>query len=135
MPFPVGLCVYTFFCCSVVLFGGSICIYTFSNRPVYLYLLRLLYCFFRWIYLCLCLLQWVCVSVSSSIALLFFPMGLFMSVSGSVPSITGPLFFLVDLFVLCAFSSRVLFFPLGLSIFIFPFIVSLFLFPVGLFVF
>ncbi len=69
----------------------------------------------------------------SPIALLFFPVGLFVPVGGSVPSTAGPLFFSVGLFVLCALSGGALFFSLGLSVFALPSIVSPFLFPVGLF--
>ncbi len=58
-----------------------------------------------------------------------------MPAGGSVPSMASLLFIPVGLFVLCALSSRALFFPLGLSVFALPSIVSPFLFPVGLFIF
>ncbi len=81
--FPVGL----FVLCA--LSGGSVC----------LYLLRLRCYSFRWVYLCLWLLRWVCASVPSPVALLFFPVGLFVPAGRSVPSTAGPLFFPVGLFV------------------------------------
>ncbi len=73
--------------------------------------------------------------IPSLVALLFFPVGLFMPAGGSVPSTTGLLFFPVGLFVLFTLFNEVLFFPLGLFIFVLPSIVSLFLFLLGLFVF
>ncbi len=87
---------------------GLFVLYALSNGFLYLYLLRLLYCSFRWVYLylpvglCLlwlvrCSFWWVC--------------------------------------LLCALSDEALFFPLDLSVFTFLSIVSLFFFLVGLFVF
>ncbi len=74
-------------------------------------------------------------SVPSPVALLFFPVGLFVPAGRSVPSMASLLFSPMGLFVLCALSGRALFFLLGLSIFTLSSIVSPFLFPVGMFVF
>lgn len=91
----------------------------------------------------LCLLQlahfsfWcVCLYCKPSpIALLFFPIDIFVLVNGFVLSTTSLLFFLMDLFELYVLSGGVLFFPLGLSVFVLFCIISPFFFPMGLFVF
>ncbi len=89
-----------------MLSGGSICACAFSGWSVCLCLFQLACYSLQWVYLCLCLFRCVCVSIPSPVALLFFPVGLFVPAGGSVPSMAGPLFFPVGLFVLCALFGR-----------------------------
>lgn len=71
----------------------------------------------------------------SPVALLFFPVDLFVPTGGYMSSTAGPLFFPIGLFVLYALFGGALFFLLDLYMFALSFIVNLFLFSVGLFVF
>ena len=71
----------------------------------------------------------------SLVALLFFPVDLFMPPGRYMSFTAGPLFFLIGLSVLYALFGEALFFSLGLYMFVLLFIVNLFFFSVGLFVF
>lgn len=105
--FLIGLSVYIFSSCSVVLFGGSVYLYLlllfFSSRFICAYSFSAVSCvlvgriLFWWVHLCLCLLRWVCVSVFSLVTPLFFPVDLFLPANGSVPFTTDPLFFPIGL--------------------------------------